>query len=306
MNLADQDGEVWIDGTYIPLREAKVHALTHTLHYGVGAFEGMRAYEAKLGTAIFRLSEHTDRLYNSAHILGMKMPFAKNILIEVQCEILRRNHFKSAYVRPLVYYGSEHLGLQTKPLTTHVLVAAWEWGSYFSAEDEERGITVHTSSFTRNHPHSMMGKAKSCGNYINSIMALQEAQSFGCDEALMLDHQGFVAEGSSANVFIVRNHRIFTPTTGSILEGITRDSIITLARDLGYEVIEKNITRDDVYTADEMFFTGSAAEMTAVNTVDKRTIGAGHRGPITKEIHQEFTRVVRGLNNKYDDWLRYI
>jgi len=305
MSLCDQDGMIWVDGEYVAFREAKVHILTHTLHYGVGVFEGIRAYETDNGSAIFRLQEHTDRLYRSAHILDMKMPYDKDQLFKVQQEIMTKNQLKAAYIRPMAFYGAQYLGLQTSQLETQMMVAAWPWGSYFNAEDLERGIRVQTSSYTRHHVNSVSCKAKANGNYLNSIIALQEARHNGYDEALMMDTYGFISEGSSANVFIVKDGALHTPTTTSILEGITRSTIMTLAKDLGYEIIERNITRDEIYTADEMFFTGSAAEVTAVSCVDSRQIGCGKRGPITAKLQQLYHEVVHGKHEQYQEWLCY-
>ena len=282
MTMDDRDGVIWLDGEWVQWREAKVHVLTHTLHYGAGVFEGLRAYNTDKGTAIFKLTEHTDRLFRSAHILMMQIPFTKEVLNTAQREAVSRNGLDSAYIRTMCFYGSEGMGLRADNLKVHVMVAAWEWGAYLGAENMEKGIRIRTSSYTRNHVNSTMCKAKANGNYINSILALQEALSTGYDEALLLDHEGYAAEGSGENLFIVRNGKIYTPETTSALEGITRDTILTLARECGYEVIEKRITRDEIYVCDEAFFTGSAAEVTPIRELDNRQIGNGGRGPITE------------------------
>lgn len=306
MSLAEMNGVIWIDGEYVDWQEAKVHVLTHSLHYGCGAFEGVRAYHTDNGPAIFRLDAHTDRFYRSAHILNMKVPYEKDLLNRVQREIIEKNDLTAAYLRPVIFYGAEHLSVQTNNLTTHVAIAAWKWGSYFAVEDPDQGIKAHISTYMRNHVASVLCKAKANGNYINSTLALQEAKSRGCDEALMLDTRGYVSEGSSANVFLVRDGILYTPQTATILEGITRDTVIKLARDLGIEVIEKNLTRDDTYTADEMFFTGTAAEITAVSEIDTRKVGTGKRGPITKRLQALYTDIVHGKNSEYASWLTYV
>jgi len=303
MSMSDRDGFIWLDGEWLAWREAKVHVLTHTLHYGAGVFEGLRAYQAQQGTAIFRLREHTDRLFRSAHILKMKIPFDKETLDQVQREAVKRNNLESAYLRPMCFYGSEGMGLRADNLKVHVMVAAWEWGSYLGAENMQKGIRIHTSSFIRNHVNSLMCKAKANGNYMNSILALQEALASGFDEALLLDHEGYVAEGSGENIFLVCKGKLFTPDLTSALEGITRDTIFTLANDLGLEVVEKRITRDEVYVADEAFFTGTAAEVTPIRELDGRTIGEGRRGPVTERLQSLYFDVVHGRKANYLDWL---
>jgi branched-chain amino acid aminotransferase len=303
MSMDDRDGVIWLDGELVPWREAKVHVLTHTLHYGTGVFEGVRAYKTDGGAAIFRLEEHTDRLFRSAKILGMNMPFDKATLNEAQCAAVRENNLDSAYLRPMCFYGSEGMGLRADNLKTHVMVAAWEWGSYLGAEGMEKGIRIKTSSFTRHHVNVTMCKAKSNGNYINSMMALQEALNDGYDEALLLDVDGFVAEGSGENIFIVRNGVIYTPELTSALEGITRETIMTLIKEQGYEVREKRITRDEVYVADEAFFTGTAAEVTPIRELDNRAIGNGGRGPITERLQTLYFDVVHGRSPAHKNWL---
>ncbi len=306
MSMADRDGVIWLDGEQVPWREAKTHVLTHTLHYGMGVFEGVRAYQTGDGPAIFRLKEHTDRLFRSAHILRMPMPFDKDALNQAQCAAVRDNGLESAYIRPMCFYGSEGMGLRADNLRVHVMVAAWEWGAYLGAENLEKGIRIRTSSFTRHHVNITMCKAKANGNYMNSMLALQEALSCGYDEAMLLDNEGYVAEGSGENIFIIRNRIIYTPDLTSALEGITRDTILVLAGELGIPVREKRITRDEVYVADEAFFTGTAAEVTPIREVDGRTIGAGARGPITERLQELYFDVVHGRHDAHVDWLTLV
>jgi branched-chain amino acid aminotransferase len=287
----------------VPWQEAKVHVLTHTFHYGLGVFEGVRAYNTSQGAAIFRLQEHTDRLFRSAHILRMEMPFDKETLSEAQREVVRANGLDEAYIRPMCFLGSEGMGLRADNLKTHVMVAAWAWPSYMDPEAMNRGIRVATSSYTRHHVNITMCKAKANGNYINSILALREALDAGFEEALLLDNEGYVAEGSGENVFLVRNGVLYTPELTSCLEGITRDSIIRIAEDQGLTVKEKRITRDEVYVADEAFFTGTAAEVVPIREVDNRTIGSGVRGPITETLQRIYLESVRGAQADYADWL---
>ena len=283
MSFSDRDGTIWYNGEYVPWRDATTHVLTHTLHYGLGVFEGIRAYETERGTAVFRLEDHTDRFFRSAHILGMKIPYDKDTLNEAQVEVIRRNNLKSAYIRPLAFYGSEGMGIRADMLKTHIAIASWEWGAYLGEDGLKKGIRIRTSSLTRHHVNITMCRAKACGNYINSILALQEAVSCGYDEALMLDSEGYVMEGTGENIFIVRDDKIYTPDLTSALEGITRDTIFSLAAEAGYEIKEKRITRDEVYVADEVFFTGTAAEVTPVRELDDRVIGSGERGPLTEK-----------------------
>lgn len=304
--MADRDGVIWYDGKMVPWRDATTHVLTHTLHYGMGVFEGVRAYKTDKGTAIFRLKEHTDRLFRSAHILGMKMPYDKATLMEAQKAAVRDNKLESAYLRPMAFYGAEAMGISAKTLSTHVIVAAWTWGAYMGDAALERGIRVKTSSFARHHVNITMCKAKANGNYINSILAHQEATQDGYDEALLLDVDGFVSEGSGENVFIVRNDKLYTPELTSALEGITRDTIVQLAAEIGLNVIEKRITRDEVYSSDEAFFTGTAAEVTPIRELDNRAIGAGKRGPVTEKLQAKFFDVVKGKSAKHQDWLTLV
>ena len=303
MSMADRDGVIWLDGELVPWREAKVHVLTHTLHYGTGVFEGVRAYHAEQGTSIFRLEDHTDRLFRSAHILGMDIPYDKDTLNEAQKQIVRENKLDSAYLRPMCFYGSEGIGLRADNLKVHVMIAGWEWGAYLGEEAIEKGIRIRTSSYTRHHVNITMCKAKANGNYMNSTLALQEALRDGYDEALLLDVDGFVAEGSGENIFIVRNGIIFTPDLTSALEGITRETIVKLAEEFGYEVREKRITRDEVYVADEAFFTGTAAEVTPIRELDGRKIGTGVRGPITEKLQSKYFDLVHGRVAEHLDWL---
>nr|WP_178055130.1 branched-chain amino acid transaminase [Methylophilus methylotrophus] len=306
-SMADRDGVIWYDGKMVNWRDATTHVLTHTLHYGMGVFEGVRAYKTDKGTAIFRLKEHTDRLFRSAHILGMKMPFDKETLSEAQKAAVRENKLESAYLRPMAFYGAEAMGISAKTLSTHVIVGAWSWGAYMGEEAITKGIRVKTSSFARHHVNITMCKAKANGNYMNSILAHQEAAQDGYQEALLLDVDGFVAEGSGENIFIIRNGKLYTPDLTSALEGITRDTIIHLAKEeLGLEVIEKRITRDEVYSADEAFFTGTAAEVTPIRELDNRAIGEGTRGPITEKLQSLYFDVVKGKNAKYAHWLTLV
>ncbi len=306
MTMDDLDGVIWLDGEFVPWREAKIHVLTHTLHYGMGVFEGVRAYKAEKGTAIFRLEDHTNRLFDSAHILNMSMPFDKATLNKATCEAVSRNKLESAYIRPMCFYGSEGMGLRADNLKTHVMIAAWSWGAYLGAEGLEKGIRIRTSSFTRHHVNVTMCKAKANGNYINSMMALQEALSCGYDEALLLDVDGFVAEGSGENIFVIKDGVLYTPELTSALNGITRNTIFELAREIGVQVVEKRITRDEVYIADEAFFTGTAAEVTPIRELDDRAIGTGSRGPITEKLQSMFFDQVHGRREQHAEWLAYV
>ncbi|WP_445937536.1 branched-chain-amino-acid transaminase [Pseudomonas sp.] len=302
MSMADRDGVIWYDGELVPWRNATTHVLTHTLHYGMGVFEGVRAYNTPQGTAIFRLQAHTDRLFDSAHIMGMKIPYSKDEINEATRAAVRENNLESAYIRPMVFYGSEAMGLRASGLKTQVIVAAWSWGAYMGDEALQVGIKVRTSSFTRHHVNISMTRAKANGNYINSMLALQEAISGGADEALLLDPEGYVAEGSGENIFLVKNGVIYTPEVTSCLNGITRNTILTLAAEHGIEVVEKRITRDEVYIADEAFFTGTAAEVTPIREVDGRQIGAGRRGPITEKLQTAYFDLVAGKTDAHAEW----
>jgi len=302
-NLADRDGWIWQNGELVPWRDARVHVLTHTLHYGVGCFEGVRAYATPKGPCIFRLEEHTRRLFDSAHILGLKIPYSQSQVSEAQCQVFAANELDEGYLRPMVYLGSEGMGLRASGLSVNLVIATWPWPNYMDADSTERGIKVRTSSFTRHHVNISMTKAKANGHYINSILALNEALESGCDEAMMLDPEGFVAEGTGENIFIVRNGALHTPELTSCLDGITRNTVIALAAELGVEVQERRITRDEVYIADEAFFTGSAAEVLPIRELDSRQIGSGTRGPLTEQLQQAYFDQVRGKRKQFPQWL---
>jgi branched-chain amino acid aminotransferase len=304
--MSDRDGLIWLDGEMVDWREARVHVLTHTLHYGMGVFEGVRAYKAEKGTAIFRLEEHTDRLFRSAHILGMEMPFDRDTLNAAQLAAVRENNLESGYIRPMAFYGSEGMGLRADNLRVHVMCAAWSWGSYLGDDGMTNGIRVRVSSFTRHHVNITMCRAKANGNYMNSMLALKEALDTGYDEALLLDTNGYVMEGSGENLFIVRDGIIYTPDLTSALDGITRRTVIQLAEEANLKVIEKRITRDEVYIADEAFFTGTAAEVTPISELDGRKIGSGARGPITEKLQAKYFDVVHGRSPVHEEWLTYI
>ena len=290
----------------IPWRDATTHVLTHTLHYGMGVFEGVRAYRAEGGTAIFRLREHTQRLFHSAHILRMKIPFDQQTLIDAQVDSIRQNKLEAGYLRPMAFYGSEGMGIRADNLKVHVIVASWEWGTYLGEESLRSGIRVRVSSYTRHHVNVAMCRAKANGHYINSMLALQEAIDTGYDEALLLDTNGFVMEGSGENLFIVRDNVIYTPDLTSALDGITRNTVMKIIADEGLELVEKRITRDEVYICDEAFFTGTAAEVTPVRELDNRQIGSGARGPVTERIQSRFFNAVHGRIPEYEDWLTYV
>jgi branched-chain amino acid aminotransferase len=301
--IDDRDGKIWMDGHLVDWRDAKIHVLTHTLHYGMGVFEGVRAYEGANGTAIFRLQDHTKRLLNSAKIFQMNVPFDAETLEAAQREVVRVNQLQSCYLRPLIWIGSEKLGISAKTNTIHVAIAAWTWGAYLGAEGLEKGIRVKTSSFTRHHVNVSMVRAKASGWYVNSILANQEALADGYDEALLLDVDGYVSEGSGENFFVVSDGKLYTPDLASCLDGITRNTVITLAKEFGIPVIEKRITRDEVYIADEAFFTGTAAEVTPIRELDNRTIGIGRRGPVTEKLQSAFFDIVTGKDPRYAHWL---
>ncbi len=302
-SFADRDGLIWFDGKMVPWRDARVHVLTHTLHYGLGVFEGVRAYQTSEGPAIFKLQEHTDRLFNSAKILNMTIPYTKEEVNQAQIASVRDNGLNSAYLRPMAFFGAEGMGLRADNLNTHLIVAAWEWGAYMGEENLKRGIKVRTSSYTRHHVNITMTRAKANGNYINSMLALQEAISGGADEALLLDPEGYVSEGSGENFFMVKNGIIYTPELTNCLDGITRATVMQLAQEFGYEVVAKRITRDEVYVADEAFFTGTAAEVTPIRELDGREIGAGSRGPVTERLQTAYFDIVHGRDADRMDWL---
>lgn len=306
MSMSDRDGKIWKDGQLIDWRDANIHILTHSLHYGMAVFEGVRAYKTDKGTAIFRLREHTERLFNSAKIFQMKIPFDQETVMQAQLQVVRENKLESCYLRPLVWIGDEKLGISAKGNKIHIAVAAWPWGAYLGEDGLNKGIRVKTSSFSRHHVNVSMVRAKASGYYINSILANQEALADGYDEALLLDTDGYVSEGSGENVFIVKKGKIYTPDLASCLDGITRDSLVTIARDLGIEVIEKRITRDEVYCADEAFFTGTAAEVTPIRELDNRAIGNGKRGTITEKLQTVFFDAVAGRAPQYSHWLTIV
>ena len=303
MSMADRDGLIWFDGEMVPWREAKVHVLTHTLHYGMGCFEGVRAYQSSEGPVIFRLQDHTQRLMRSAHILGMAMPYDAETLNDAQRLVVRENGLSSAYIRPMAFLGAEGMGLRSDNLSVHVMVAAWEWPSYMAPEAREQGIRIRTSSYTRHHVNITMCKAKANGNYINSMLALNEAMTCGYDEALLLDNEGYVSEGSGENLFVVSDGVLFTPELTSCLDGVTRRTILAFARELDIPVRERRMTRDEVYIADEAFFTGTAAEVLPIRELDNRLIGPGHRGPITQRFQQMYFDAVEGRREQNLEWL---
>ncbi len=304
MSMDDRDGKIWMDGELVEWREAKVHVLTHTLHYGCGAFEGVRAYKTADGTAIYRLREHTERLFNSGKILRMKIPFSLEQTMQAQVDVIRANNLESGYLRPLIWLGSEKLGVSPKGSKVHLMVAAWPWGAYLGEEGMRRGIRVKTSSYTRHHVNITMTQAKAVSNYTNSILANMEATDDGYDEAMLLDASGFVSEGAGENLFIIKNGVVYTPDlSAGALNGITRNTIFHICEDLGLKLVEKRITRDEVYICDEAFFTGTAAEVTPIRELDRVEIGIGSRGPITEKIQSAFFDIVFGRNPKYAHWL---
>ncbi len=305
-NFADRDGKIWMDGDLRDWRSAQIHVLTSTLHYGVGVFEGVRAYATNRGPCFFRLADHTQRLFDSAHILRIKIPYSQEELIAAQVEVIQANELDEGYVRPIVFRGSEQMGLRAEGLSVHVAIACWPWPDYMDPEAREKGIRVQTSSYTRHHVNISMCKAKATGNYINSILALSEAQDGGYDEALLLDNEGYVAEGSGENIFVIKNGVIHTPQLTSCLPGLTRDTIITFARESGYSVTERNITRDEIYIADEAFFTGTAAEVLPIQALDSRQIADGRRGPITEELQSMYFEQVRAKREAHPEWHTYV
>lgn len=301
-SFADRDGAIWMNGEMVDWRDAKVHVLTHTLHYGVGVFEGVRAYDTSNGPCIFRLHDHTRRLFDSAQILRLDIPFSESDLNAAQRDVFAFNNLNEGYLRPVAYLGSEAMGLRADGLTVNVAIACWPWPDYMDPQSRELGITVRTSSYTRHHVNITMCKAKANGNYINSIMALREAIDSGCDEALLLDNEGYVAEGSGENFFLVKNGVIHTPELTSCLPGITRDTVMVFARELNIPVIERRITRDEVYIADEAFFTGTAAEVLPIRELDGRVIGEGKPGSVTLGLQSLYFDQVRGKRDAHPDW----
>jgi len=306
MSMSDRDGFIWFNGKLVDWRDANIHVLTHSLHYGMAVFEGVRAYKTDQGPAIFRLDEHTKRWFNSAKIFQMEMPYSQQELIAAQLEVVKANKLESCYLRPLAWIGSEKLGISPKGNQILVSIAAWQWGAYLGEDGLNKGIRVKTSSFSRHHVNVSLVRAKASGYYINSILANQEVTAHGYDEALLLDTDGYVSEGSGENVFIVRDGVLYTPDLASCLAGITRDAIIKIAQDLNIEVREKRITRDEMYCADEAFFTGTAAEVTPIRELDDRIMGNGGRGPLTEKIQNVFFDIVKGKNDKYRSWLTYV
>ena len=306
MSMADRDGFIWYDGELVPWRDATTHVLSHSLHYGLSVFEGVRAYKTVKGTAIFRLAEHTQRWINSGKIYLMDLPFSKDRLMAAQLEVVRANKLESCYLRPIAFYGSEKMGISTRGTTVHVAIAAWPWGAYLGEEGLQKGIRVKTSSYARHHVNVTMPRAKVATTYANSILANLEATQDGYDEALLLDTQGFVAEGAGENLFVIKDGQIYEPEIASALTGITRDSVIQIAREFGLEVRARRLTRDDIYIADEAFFTGTAAEVTPIRELDNRVIGSGARGPITEKIQARFFDVVNGRAPEFEHWLSFI
>ncbi|HEX9391800.1 MAG TPA: branched-chain amino acid transaminase [Usitatibacteraceae bacterium] len=303
MSMSDRDGLIWYDGKMVPWRDANTHVLTHSLHYGLAVFEGVRAYKTELGTAIFRLKEHTTRLFNSAKIYQMAMPFSMEDIMAAQRQVVRENNLESCYLRPLAFYGSEKMGVSPRGAKVHIAIAAWPWGAYLGEDGLKKGIRVKTSSYARHHVNVTMPRAKVASTYANSILANNEAVDHGYDEALLLDTDGFVAEGAGENLFIVRDGKVATPELTSALDGITWRSIQLLCADHGIPVEARKITRDDVYIADEAFFTGTAAEVTPIRELDGRVIGNGMRGPVTEKLQSAFFDIVAGRNPKYHHWL---
>ncbi|KAA3649552.1 MAG: branched-chain amino acid transaminase [Proteobacteria bacterium] len=306
MSMADRDGFIWYDGKMVPWRDATTHVLSHSLHYGLAVFEGVRAYKTARGAAIFRLREHTQRLINSGKIYHMNLPYSLDELMQAQAEVVKANGLESCYMRPIAFYGSEKMGISTRGATVHVAVAAWPWGAYLGEEGLEKGIRVKTSSYQRHHVNVTMPRAKVASTYANSILANLEATQDGYDEALLLDVQGFVAEGAGENLFVIKDGKIYEPEIASALTGITRDSVIQVAREFGLEVQARRLTRDDIYIADEAFFTGTAAEVTPIRELDNRVIGEGKRGPITEKLQARFFEIVNGRAPEYDHWLTYV
>ena len=302
MSMADRDGFIGYDGKMVPWRDATTHVLSHSLHYGLAVFEGVRAYETARGAAIFRLREHTQRLINSGKIYHMNLPYSLDELMQAQVEVVRANGLKSCYMRPIAFYGSEKMGISTRGATVHVAVAAWPWGAYLGEEGLEKGIRVKTSSYQRHHVNVTMPRAKVASTYANSILANLEATQDGYDEALLLDVQGFVAEGAGENLFVIKDGKIYEPEIASALTGITRDSVIQVAREFGLEVQARRLTRDDIYIADEAFFTGTAAEVTPIREVDGRQIGAGRRGPVTEKLQKAYFDLVTGKTAAHGEW----
>ena len=303
MIMSDLKGKIWMDGDLLDWSDAKIHVLTHTLHYGTGVFEGVRAYETSVGPAIFRLNDHTKRLFNSANLIGMSIPYSPEELNDAQANIVRENKLNNAYIRPMCFYGSEGMGLRADNLKVHVCIAAWDWGSYLGDDKITNGIKVKVTDFPKRCEKSMLHKAKASGNYLYSMLALKDALNSGFDEALILDVDNNVNEGSGENFFMAKDGILYTPRDHTVLNGITRQTIIDISDDLDLEVFEKDISVDDVKVADEAFFTGTAAEVTPVVQVDQSKIGDGMTGKITRKVQKEYFDLIRGRNTKYDHWL---
>ncbi|OGP49504.1 MAG: branched chain amino acid aminotransferase [Deltaproteobacteria bacterium RBG_13_43_22] len=303
----EKEKKIWFDGKFVPWEKAQIHVLTHTLHYGLGVFEGIRCYHCTDGrSAVFRLPEHVERLFSSAHAMEIKIPFSQAEIQEACCQTLKVNGMKEGYIRPLVFIGDGVMGVHPKDNPIRVSIIAWKWGAYLGDEGLKKGIRVKVSSYTRHHVNVMMTKTKTCGNYVNSILAKKEVTRDGYDEAIMLDTAGYVSEASGENIFLIKKGAIKTPPLTSILPGITRDSVLIIAGDLGIEVVEERFTRDELYLADEAFFSGTAAEITPIREVDNRQVGKGRPGPITKKIQADFFKAVKGEKDRYRSWLTYI
>jgi branched-chain amino acid aminotransferase len=303
MSMEDRDGLIWLDGKMVPWRAASVHVLSHTLHHGTGIFEGVRAYRTRWGSAIFRLAEHTRRFLRSAHIMQMRLPYDEGSLIEAQELTVCANELQECYIRPIAFHGGEVPGVAATGNTVHVAIAAWAWDAYLGADAQRDGIRVKTASLSRHHVNSSMIHAKASGHYVNSVLAHQDAIQCGYQEALMLDTQGYAAEGSTENLFVVADGMLSTPESSNVLEGITRDTIMALAADRNIEVLERRITRDQIYCADEAFFTGTAAEIVPIRELDGRLIGRGEPGPLTRMLQRDYWAAVRGENPRHLDWL---
>lgn len=306
MSMEEREGFIWMDGRLVPWRSARAHVLSHTLHHGTGVFEGIRAYETDKGPAIFRLEEHTARLFRSAHILQMKLPYDACQIDEAVCEVVEANGLGECYIRPIAFHGGETVGVSARGNSVHIAIAAWTWDAYLGADAKSAGIRVKTSSYSRHHVNSTMIHAKASGHYVNSVLANQEALQQGYHEALMLDTQGYAAEGSTENLFIARRGVLYTPEAAIVLEGITRDTVMALARDRGIEVVEKRLARDEIYCADEAFFTGTAAEVTPIRELDNRPVGSGKPGILTRMLQEDYFAAVRGQNAARQSWLRVL
>lgn len=306
MSMEEREGFIWMDGALVPWGAARAHVLSHTLHHGTGIFEGVRAYETRNGTAIFRLDDHTKRFFRSAHILRMQLPYDREQLNSAQREVVRANGLRECYIRPIAFHGGEVMGVSARGNRVHVAIAAWPWDAYLGAQAQQKGIRVKTSSYSRHHANSLMIHAKASGHYLNSVMANHEAVQDGYDEALMLDTHGYASEGSTENLFVVSAGALSTPEVSGVLEGITRDTIMTLARDRGIAVVERKMSRDEIYCADEAFFTGTAAEITPIRELDRRTIGSGEPGPVTQLLQKDYFAVVHGEHDARLDWLEHV